>query len=152
MTDLATLAATVDCTTLQSRYTTLLDAYRFDEFLELWTDDAELSMFGQTYRGKAEIRGWLESRPADMLVRHLVTNSVIDPVSETEASGFCYTTVFRVDGALGKEPAELGVPTFVVDYRSTFRLDPGHGWRFARRDATAIFLGPEQLAAMAPSR
>ncbi len=133
------------CERLVNSYANLLDAYSHDAFMELWADDAVLNMLGREHVGRAGIRAWLEAREPDMICRHFVTNNVTEVLSGISARGFCYTISYRVRNMLGREPGPLGPPTFIVQYRNQFQLDPERGWVFSRRDVEAAMAGEEQL-------
>ncbi len=137
------------CDRLVNRYANLLDAYDHDAFMDLWADDAVLDMLGREYRGREAIRSWLLAREPNMICRHFVTNIVTYVMSGIAARGNCYTIAYRVSGMLGREPGLLEAPTFIVNYRNEFRLDPERGWVFSRRDVAPAMVGEEQMAGLA---
>jgi hypothetical protein len=152
MDDLNRLLAERACERLTCSYANLLDAYDYDNFLGLWSEDAVLNMLGREHKGRAAIRGWLGSREPDLVCRHLVTNMVTDVIDDGHAKGFCYTISYRVRGWRGREPGPLEDPTFIVQYHSEFRKDPARGWLFSRRDVGAALIGAEQMAGLLAGR
>lgn len=146
MNDVRRLVIKQACADLCSAYARTIDAYDYDGFLKLWSDDAVLDMLGREYRGHAGIRSYLEAREANMICRHLVTNVEIEVEDENTAQGTCYTISFVARNGLGKEPGPVGQPTFVVDYENFFLRDPARGWVFSRRKVRAAMAGEEQLA------
>ncbi len=125
------------CERLVKVYANRIDAYDYDGFMELWTEDAVWNVLGKEWKGLAGIRAGLEARDPTMICRHLVSNIVIDVLDDNRATGFCYTIAYRVLNARGKAPALFEPPQFLVDYRDTFVRDPRRGWLFARRDIAA---------------
>ncbi len=59
-----------------SEYCHAVDEGRFDDFETLFFDDAIVTarLAGTTYRGPAEIRGFLEAQPAEMRGLHVTVN------------------------------------------------------------------------------
>lgn len=131
------IACERDCERLVNTYANRIDAYDYDGFMELWTDDAVWNVLGRVWTGKAGIRQGLEVRDPTMICRHLVTNIVIDVIDQDRASGVCYTIAYRALNQRDRAPGPLDFPQFLVDYRDVFARDPRRGWLFARRDITS---------------
>jgi hypothetical protein len=138
MDDLERMLAEHACQRLVYSYANLLDAYEYDRFMELWADDGEWVVYGKSSRGSEAIRATLAARPSRSIVRHLVSNLVVDVESPDRASGRCYAIAYRADGFLGVQPAPLTLPRFLVDYRDEFVRDPKRGWLFSRRDIISV--------------
>ncbi|WP_187972565.1 nuclear transport factor 2 family protein [Aquibium microcysteis] len=145
---LSRIAAELDCVQLVHEYANRLDAYDHDGFMQLWAEDGVLAMLGTEHRGPAAIRRWLEGREQGMICRHLVTNTVIRPETESSASGSCYTLAFRAGQAADSPPGALVNPTFLVSYRDRFMRDGERGWLLARREVVADLVGPDQMRAL----
>lgn len=138
MDDYQRMLAEHACQRLVHSYANLLDAYDYDRFMELWAEDGEWVIYGKSVRGRDAIRATLDARPARSVVRHLVSNLVIDIESAGRASGRCYAIAYRADGFLGVQPAPLTLPRFLVDYRDEFVRDPKRGWLFSRRSIISV--------------
>ena len=71
------------CERLALDYSFFADAKRMEEWSELFAEDGELVLFGQTYRGPAAIRAAVGAGrgPAAFSV-HAITNHRIDVLSE----------------------------------------------------------------------
>src|SRR6185437_2066418 len=83
------------CERLALDYSFFADGQRMDEWSELFADNGELVLFGQTYRGPAAIRAAVGAgRGASALSVHAITNHRIDIVSESEATASVYIIVY----------------------------------------------------------
>ena len=148
MDDLQKLIAERACEKPMISYARLIDAYRYDDFMNLWTQDATLNMLGREHKGVPAIRQWLEQRKTEMICRHFVTNIETEILSDTNARGFCYSFSYHVQDARGFEPGPMEPPTFIIEYESEFRREPERGWLFSRRSVTAALVGEEQMLAL----
>src|SRR5476649_1674417 len=90
------------CERLALDYSFFADAGRMDEWSQLFADDGELLLFGQTHIGPTGIRAAVGAGrgPAALSV-HAITNHRIDVLSDSEAAGSVYIILFtgeRKDG------------------------------------------------------
>ena len=136
------------CAKLCIAYALRIDAYDYDRFIDLWSEDAVFDVFGREIIGHQDIRMFLDSREAGMISRHVVTNIEIEALDAETAKGTCYTIAYRVQNGLGLEPGPLLPPIFLVDCHSTFKRDATRGWVFTRRDLRATMAGEAQLLAI----
>jgi hypothetical protein len=122
------------CERLALDYSFFADAGRMDEWSQLFAEDGELRLFGQTHVGPAAIRAAVGAgRGAAALSVHAITNQRIDILGEGEAEGTVYIIVFtgeRKDG--GPVAAAQIAPAMVGTYHDAYRRTPA-GWKFARR-------------------
>ncbi|HVN02397.1 MAG TPA: nuclear transport factor 2 family protein [Caulobacteraceae bacterium] len=122
------------CERLALDYSFLADAGRLDEWAQLFAEDGELILFGQTHRGPAAIRAAVGAgRGASALTVHAITNHRIDVLGEEAAEATAYIVVFsgeRKDGG----PAAVAkiAPVMVGTYHDAYKRTPT-GWKFARR-------------------
>jgi 3-phenylpropionate/cinnamic acid dioxygenase small subunit len=62
-----------------AQYCQLCDDGRFDEWADLYTDDATFSVMGKTYTGRADVKAFIEKGQApERRGKHLCFNSIID--------------------------------------------------------------------------
>jgi uncharacterized protein (TIGR02246 family) len=116
-------------TRLVARYCHLLDDGRWDEFAELWAEDAEFVLQGTTTRGRAAIRGAIEAtQPPERRGRHLTVNLDVE-IDGDRAHGLC-DFVFWARDAEGRAK-----PMFLGRYDDTLVRTDG-AWRFSRREIT----------------
>lgn len=122
------------CERLALDYSFFADAGRMDEWSELFAEDGDLVLFGQTHTGPAAIRAAVGAGrgPAALSV-HAFSNHRIDVLSETEAEGTAYITLFageRKEG--GPATAAQIAPAMVGTYHDAYKRTAA-GWKFARR-------------------
>ena len=122
------------CEQLALDYSFFADNQRMDEWSNLFADDGEMVLFGQTYRGPAAIRAAVGAgRGASALSVHAITNQRIDIVSESEATASVYIIVYSGERkAGGPAAASMIAPAMVGTYHDAYRKTPV-GWKFARR-------------------
>lgn len=80
------------------------------------------------------------ARPRDRVVRHIITNVVIDVLDEHSAKGICYALQYTGDV---NDPAEkYGIRAhdrqFVGEFHDEFELTSS-GWEFSKRSGRIIF-------------
>jgi hypothetical protein len=114
------------------RATALTDAERWDALAELFAEDAMFirpSAPDQPIQGRAAILESLRARPA-RTARHVVSNVVVDIVSETEARATSTLTLFAGPSAEGIVRADpvIAIGSFEDDVRKI-----GDRWFFTRR-------------------
>ena len=122
------------CERLALDYSFFADAQRMDEWSDLFAEDGELVLFGQTYRGPAAIRAAVGAgRGAAAFSVHAVTNHRIDIASEAAATATVYIIVYGGERKDGAPPAVSKIaPAMVGVYHDAYRRTPA-GWKFARR-------------------
>ncbi|WP_334143593.1 nuclear transport factor 2 family protein [Rhabdothermincola sp.] len=116
-------------------YCQLCDDGRFDEWADLYVDDAEFHVMGITHRGRAAIKAFIEKgQPPERRGKHLCANPLIDlDEGGTGARAVTdYVFVGRAGGGLAITSAGR--------YHDRLVLDGGR-WRFARREI--VFMGDQ---------
>jgi ketosteroid isomerase-like protein len=121
------------CEALSIAYARAIDFRDYDEFITLFTEDAVLDT-GKPREGKAAIAESLSRRPDQLRSRHVISNVFIDVLSETQARGISYLTLYRHMGeeSLKGEPIDFDGPTAVGHYEDRFEKT-AEGWKFKRR-------------------
>ncbi len=84
---------------------------------------------GYPFHGRAAIQAIFRDRPP-ILVRHLVTNVLVDVVSKTQARGSSYVVMMSNHELI--EPPQSANGIFVGGFEDEYVLDNGT-WRFASR-------------------
>lgn len=128
-------------------YCQLCDDGRFDEWGELYTDDAEFRVMGRTYRGRPAVQAFIEAgQPPERRGKHVCANSVIDLDPDGRSARAVTDFVFVARAARQSSPEGAAPPasgfaiTSVGRYHDRLVLDAGSGtWRFARREI--VFMG-----------
>ena len=128
---------------LVARYNANGDSGRFEPMLDLFAEESTMEIPGDTYQGKAAIRGMFEGvatrtgaseGPTVKFIRHCTSTHQIDLQSETEAKGRCYYMVLTDKGLdhWGR---------YIDEYR---RVDGE--WRFWHRKVTMDTAVPDAWA------
>lgn len=140
-------AARTACERLSMDFMSFVDARRYDELATLFASDGVFSNPAGSARGHAELRAFMERRPAGIVTRHLCTTVRIEPPVNGLATGSTTAMMFRAEAgaAPGAVPQAPSVAA-VVDYADSF-VRTAEGWRFASRSTSFVF----DLLAQAPS-
>lgn len=118
--------ATFECVRLVQRFCVLADRRAGKELAELFTSDGSFQRGDLTVQGHDGIGRMLGARPADMVTRHHLTTSLVEPTGEDTASGVHYCLVY-VSGA-GQDPTA----PIVREYQDRYRKIE-QGWRIEAR-------------------
>jgi 3-phenylpropionate/cinnamic acid dioxygenase small subunit len=112
---------------LMSRYCHTVDDGAFDEFAQLWADDAEFVLRGETATGPAAIAAVISGRQTpELRGLHVSVNVIID-VDGDSARAVSDFVFMRREG--GPDP----IVRFIGRYADRFVRTP-EGWRFRRRE------------------
>ena len=128
---------------LVALYGPLLDAGRLAEWGELFTRDAAFTVYGRSYRGRAEIVreiGAMQPPPA-RAVKHLLMTPVVDFEGDAAARAWTDMTVYATG-----EDGRIAIAT-MGRYHDRLAREDGL-WRF--RERVLVFAGqpvPEGVAA-----
>jgi SnoaL-like protein len=128
---------------LLALYAQLLDSGRLADWGELFTADATLTVYGRTYRGRAEIVreiGGMQPGP-DRPVKHLLLPPVIDLAQGDSALAWTDMSVF----ATGPDRA-MSIATMGRYHDRLLRVDGR--WRF--RERVLVFAGEPLPAGVEP--
>ncbi len=104
------------------------DADTIEAYGALFTEDAELSILGETYKGRAAIRDRLTASTGSTV--HLMSTMRITPVSEVAAVGTSYVTVYSAPPGAGSH--EVSGYAAIGEYQDEFRKT-SDGWKIAKR-------------------
>ncbi len=117
-------------------YSQLLDDCRFEEWAELFTDDAVFSVWGNAYAGRTAIRDGIGGMAPAMPGKHVAFATVVDFDPGGDSSGDrarAWTDfVALADAGPGEWGRSYSIATAARYYDLLVRDDTG--WRFARRD------------------
>jgi uncharacterized protein (TIGR02246 family) len=125
---------------LTGDYPHALDTRNFDAYAALFTEDGQLSLQGQTAKGRAAIRDFVAALPAEPRVIHPISNLNYTIDGDTAAGGAYWQDTGLVDGKPGVLVAGR--------YEDTLRKVDGV-WRIATRNIVIEF-APATTAAPAP--
>lgn len=138
----------VELTELSIACARALDFRDYDTFLTLFTEHAVLEA-GSRLEGHAAIRAAIRRRPDELRTRHVISNVFIDVLSDSEARGISYVTLYahESEASLRRDPVPLTAPVAVGHFEDRFaRTDAG--WRFASRRLQVAFRNPDVPASV----
>lgn len=117
-------------------YGQLIDSKRFDEWGELFAEDAEFRVWGRAYIGRSEIVREIGGMQPDRPGKHIVLQPVIDLIGASEAR--CWTDLC----GLGSSEAGIAIVTIGRYHDDLVRSDHDGRWRIRRR---VIVMGGEPV-------
>jgi 3-phenylpropionate/cinnamic acid dioxygenase small subunit len=113
-----------------AQHAQLCDDGRFDEWADLYTEDASFSVMAQTYKGRAAVKKWIErAQPAERRGKHVLINPVID--IEGDEAHVVTDYIF-----VGKDKTIVSAGR----YHDQLVKEPDR-WRFAER--RIVFMGDD---------
>lgn len=123
------------------RFFHALDMRRYDCMLDLFTEDCRWLRQGQWLEGKDAVRTALDSRPADVDTRHVLTNAYVSACDGDSAELEAYMTAYRYPAAAqsASAPPRIAGPLRFNLTSTVFRRDPDHDWRIAEQRMVAAF-------------
>jgi uncharacterized protein (TIGR02246 family) len=120
-----------------AEYCQFCDDGRFEDFADLFAENATFHVLDKTHEGRSEISAFMEkAMPPERRGRHACSNTVIDVDGDTARAFTDYLFVSRVDGS------SFAI-TSVGRYHDRLVKEPDR-WRFAER--RIVFLGGEPPA------
>jgi 3-phenylpropionate/cinnamic acid dioxygenase small subunit len=111
-------------------YCQSLDDGRFDDWVEVFTEDVTFAVMGSVFRGRDEVRGFIEPvQGPDVRGRHLISEPLItlDGDRATVTTDYCFVTKALTVQSAGR-------------YHDVLVRD-GDRWRISVREI--VFLGDE---------
>lgn len=138
-----TAVATADvrqaCEDLVLDYAYYRDRPDADGVAELFTEDAKLTVLGETWTGRQAIHERIVAGMQGPRFRHMMSTIRIFPVDANSATGVSYVTVYTSPPGDGPQPvngfAGLG------EYHDKF-VRTEAGWRIAERTFVLVFTQP----------
>jgi hypothetical protein len=124
------------CECLSIAFANNIDRRDYPALLDLFAADAVVDRMGTIIRGKPALSAWLESRPADIVTRHVCSNIEIVQRGPETAQGLTYFTFYKATAAV--DICEIDGPELLGEYHDSFVLTK-QGWKFQSRKITVIF-------------
>ena len=97
-------------------------------YAALFTEDAELSILGEMFKGRAAIAQRLTGTSGSTV--HLISTIRITKVDDDTASGVSYVTVYTAPAGTG--PHTVGGYAAIGEYHDNYRRTDA-GWQIAKR-------------------
>lgn len=116
------------CSNLVTDYAYHRDQFNAQEFANLFTEDASLTVVNQTWVGRTDIRQRIEELKTGSTIRHEMSTIRIVPVDDDHATGVSYATIYAAP------EGETSVSGFVLmgEYHDEF-LRTAQGWKISKR-------------------
>jgi hypothetical protein len=122
------------CEKIVKQFVQYLDANQLDQLGELFTEDASYARPvdpSNVLVGRTAIVDALKRRPP-RITRHLMTNVVIEVISEYEAHGVSYCSFTGSTNVNGAAPVMADPKLFLAEFRDTF-VRTNSGWKIKSR-------------------
>ncbi|MBB3180832.1 nuclear transport factor 2 family protein [Variovorax sp. Sphag1AA] len=128
-----------DCGQTLLRFYDAFDAWDYEGMAALFTPDGVWHRAGKALRGRQAIIAEMHRRPTSQVIRHVVTNLIVDAQDAVHANARLYLTVYRHDaGERRVVPAPLQGPALVLVVTAKLqRLS--EGWRIAEQTMNREF-------------
>lgn len=130
------------CHARVAEYAYYWDRNDADGMARVFTDEATLTLGGQTFTGPDAIVERMQAREAGSLIRHLMTTVHIERTGEDSARGVGYVSIY-----MGEQPDQglTVVDGFALmgEYHDTFALD-GDDCRIAERRLVPVLRRPAE--------
>jgi len=130
-----------ECTRLVLSYAHFADTFQDEAFAALFTEDGLLHRGDGPLVGRAAIRAAMGQRRRDAVVRHVMTNILVEVVDDRNATGIATLTLYRHFGSSAL-PAPMMAPEMIAHYHDRYALT-AEGWRIAERRAVVAFRHPD---------
>lgn len=130
MTNIDRFIAEHACERLIKRFAVLNDENRYEEMVQMFTEDGSFARPSQPevlISGRQAVLESFQSRPL-RLSRHFISNIVVDIESETTATAISYVLLFTSEA----DAREASVPHLVGRFKDRFKRVNGE-WLFAQR-------------------
>ena len=114
-------------------YPNALDTADFDTYAALYTENGELTLQGNTVKGRAAIKAFVAALPTEPRVIHPITNLKYTIDGDTATGGAYWQDIGLVNGAPGVVVAGR--------YEDTLRKVDGQ-WQIAKRSIIIEFAPP----------
>jgi uncharacterized protein (TIGR02246 family) len=112
-------------------YPRALDSHDYAAYAALFTEDGELSLQGQTARGRQAVQAFVAALPTEPRVIHVISNLSYRIEGDTATGGAYWQDIGNVGSNVGVLVAG--------HYDDTLRKVDGR-WRIAKRDIVIEFL------------
>jgi hypothetical protein len=122
---------TAACQQVALDYAFYADSARRADLADLFAEDGEFHLFGKIHVGPAAVLESLNATPVGTTRSiHSISNHRVEVISETEARGTAYVTVFVFDTSA---PAPAVISPVIIGIYHDVYSKTADGWRFARR-------------------
>ena len=129
-----------ECQRLAVQFTQIIDMGKSSQVADLFAKGGQFDVPGMLLENPEAIRALFAKREGSgKISKHVCTNILVDVISENQAKGVCYMTLYKYEGDPVEGPAPLDGPFYVGHYLDEFIKENG-SWKFARRKAEMILV------------
>lgn len=130
-----------DCTRTLTGFINALDAGDYETMAGLMAQNGVWMRPGGDATGPAGLLEAMKDRPRDLIVRHVISNVLIEVIDEDNATGITYLTVYRHHGPPPQDgPARLaGIHMVGVSYNRLVR--ESGAWKISEKRTSRTFEG-----------
>ena len=130
------------CIDLVHRLAQYSDHDERERSADLFTADGTWIRLGVPYTGRDAILSSFKG-PPEQILRHFVTNTVVDIVDDDHAQAVSYYLLYRYvpDSRAPQSPLPLGMPFSLGEWHDKF-VKTADGWRIAHREVRRLFQLP----------
>lgn len=118
-------------------------SHRSDEhdhrLADLFAIDGVLDVAGTRHEGREQIRSAVAARDRGVLTHHIISNILVDVLSQERARSLAYVTAYVAPRGEGG-PASVSAAAVLGHYHDEFVLTP-EGWRIAHRRLEVVMRG-----------
>ena len=128
-----------DCTRTLTRFINALDAGDYETMAGLMAENGVWLRPGGDAIGPAGLLEAMRDRPRDLIIRHVISNVLVEVIDEDNATGITYLTVYRHRGPAPQDgPAPVsGVHMVGVSHNRLVR--ESGGWRISEKRTSRTF-------------
>ncbi len=129
-----------ECISLNHQYAMARDLGDTNAYGQLFSDDAEFVMEGESFRGKTEILNRLSGGESENFARLLISTINISDNYDGTASGVVYFTMFQTPVENSIEFPISSYNIYMGEYHDTYRQTE-QGCQILRRETKPLFMG-----------
>ena len=129
------------CSQILLRFFRSLDEDDVEGVVREFAADGVWHRRGEHFKGHAALRAAMAARPADRVVRHVVTNLVVTPGADGRITAASYMMAYAAPRPTAGGVGELGTPGALHGCATEFRLEEG-AWRIASHRAVPLLRSP----------
>ncbi len=131
------------CTKVVKQFALYNDSKCYEKLAELFTEDASFARPtapDNFITGRENILAAFQSRPADKITRHIISNIVVDVITTTTAKAHCYATLYSSNEVFSADKVEpqTNVSQIIGEFYDDFVLTDA-GWKISLRSGKIIF-------------
>lgn len=115
-----------DCHQILARLFYYLDETRYDDLVALFSPDGVWHRQGKVLKGREEMMAAMRARPGTQVIRHVLTNVLVEAAGADAAEAVSYITTYVHDsGKAEPRPVSIRSPMRIFVAKTKFRRSAG---------------------------